>query len=63
MRYALMQVKVALATLVLQFAVRPAPEQQLPPTRDPGQALLAFQGGVWLRFHPLERLQPAAEHP
>ena len=53
MRFALMQVKVALATLLLQFRVSPAPEQLLPPTRDPSSPLLAFLGGIWLRFQPL----------
>ena len=53
MRYALVLVKVALTTLLMQFEVHPAPEQQLPPARDPVSPLLVFQGGVWLRFKPL----------
>lgn len=53
MRYALMQVKVAVASLVMRFDLQPGPEQVLPIRRDPASPLLGFVGGIHLRFTPL----------
>lgn len=53
MRFAMQQMKILLATLMLRFQVVPGPEQVLPVTRDAASPILGIQGGVWLRFQPL----------
>ncbi|XP_034237384.1 probable cytochrome P450 28c1 [Thrips palmi] len=53
MRYAMQQVKVALASVLLRFEVTAGPEQVLPVERDPEAGILGFKGGVWLRFRAL----------
>lgn len=53
MRFAMQEMKVVLATLLLRLQVEPGPEQVLPPKRDATSPILGIQGGIWLRFRPL----------
>lgn len=52
-RFGTLQVKVALASVLLHLEVLPAPELVLPPQRDPKATVMGILGGPWLRFRPI----------
>ena len=52
-RFALMQVKAGIASIVSGFEISPTSRTPIPIVPDPANFLLGVKEGLWLKFSPL----------